>query len=236
MVDVPESLENPAPATANKPAKEAPSAEPRGSRHVTSRDRTTISATAARAFATITPLVARMSIGQRVLAAGLVDRAVAEVGDADRVFARLADRWRTQEGAVKSPVGWLSGRGLARRGCEDPNCEDGRLWLPTAGPGVGVDGDPYGCRNCARWAQDRRAAADERFGAARRAENRAPVAPAGFAPTRSAVVPAPMGTCDDCDRAVRGLRPDGVCADCREDREMASGCAEEPSRELQGAF
>ncbi|WP_424642580.1 hypothetical protein [Embleya sp. AB8] len=226
VVDAREPATNPRSAGSTTPAHQAPAAEPRRSRQVTvSNHRTTISATAARAFAGIGPLVARMSTGQRVLAAGLVDRAVAEVGDADRVFARLADRWRTQEGAVRSPVGWLGRRGLPRRGCEDPNCEDGRLWLPTAGPGVGVAGDPYACRNCARRDQDRRVAADGRFGAERRAANRVRPVDVPAAPVFPAAGPAPIGTCEDCDRAVRGLRADGVCADCREDRELAAEAA-----------
>ncbi|MFI6580907.1 hypothetical protein [Embleya sp. NPDC050493] len=236
-----EPAKSPQTALPATPASGTPAAEPRRTRPApTPNHRTTISATAAKAFAGIEPLVARMSTGQRVVAAGLVDRAVAEVGDADRVFARLADRWRTQEGAVRSPVGWLGGRGLARRGCEDPNCEDGRLWLPTAGPGAGVDGDPFACRNCARQDQDRRAEADERFGAERRAAHRARQAAAVAAVARVAearpTAPAPIGTCDDCDRAVRGLREDGVCADCREDRESAAGAAEGALRTLQAAF
>ncbi|WP_439679764.1 hypothetical protein [Embleya sp. MST-111070] len=245
LVDVPGPANSARPGSATLPANEAPAAEPRRSRHVTvSNDRTTISPTAAKAFARIGPLVDRMSTGQRVVAAALVDRAVAEVGDADRVFARLADRWRTQEGPVRSPMGWLGARGLARRGCADPNCEDGRLWLPTAGPGAGVAGDPFACRNCARQDQDRRAAADERFGADRRAASRARTgrepstamaAAVGTAAHRVAV-PAPIGTCDDCDRAVRGLRADGVCADCREEREAAAEAAERASGALQGAF
>ncbi|WP_078980118.1 hypothetical protein [Embleya scabrispora] len=245
VVDVPQPANNGRTGFATLPANEAPAAEPRRLRHVTvPNHRTTISPAAARAFAGIRPLVERMSIGQRVVAAALVDRAVAEVGDADRVFARLADRWRTQHGPVGSPIGWLSGRGLPRRGCADPNCEDGRLWLPTAGPGVGVADDPFACRNCARQDQDRRAAADERFGADRRAANRArtgqePIAamgPAVGAMAHRAAAPAPIGTCDDCDRAVRGLRADGVCADCREDREAAAVAAERTSGALQAAF
>ncbi|WP_126636837.1 hypothetical protein [Embleya hyalina] len=243
VVDVPEPANSARIGFATSPANEAPAAEPRRLRHVTVRNhRTTISPIAARAFAGIGSLVDRMSTGQRVVAAALVDRAVAEVGDADRVFARLADRWRTQEGPVRSPVGWLGGRGLARRGCADPNCEDGRLWLPTAGPGAGLAGDPFACHNCARQDQDRRAAADERFGADRRAANRArsgrePIVGTGSAvgaAVRPVAAPAPIGTCDDCDRAVRGLRADGVCADCREDREAAA--AEGASGALQGAF
>ncbi|MFE5330005.1 hypothetical protein ACFRCG_26810 [Embleya sp. NPDC056575] len=243
-VDVPEPANNARTGSTTPPANEAPAAEPRRSRHVTVPNRrTTISPTAARAFAGIGPLVDRMSTGQRVVAAALVDRAVAEVGDADRVFARLADRWRTQEGPVRSPMGWLGGRGLARRGCADPNCEDGRLWLPTAGPGAGVAGDPFACRNCARRDQDRRAAADERFGADRRAAHRArtgrepstAMAAVGTTAHRVAA-PAPIGTCDDCDRAVRGLRADGVCADCREDREAAAKAAERASGALRRAF
>lgn len=232
-VDGRESATGPRSAPTTTPANGTPPAEPRRTRHVTTANhRTTISATAAKAFAGIGPLVARMSTGQRVLAAGLVDRAVAEVGDADRVFARLADRWRTQEGAVRSPVGWLDGRGLARRGCADPNCEDGRLWLPATGPGVGVDGDPYACRNCARRDEDRRAAADDRFGAERRAAYRSRQAEAPVVPARRTPAPLPIGTCDDCDRAVRGLREDGVCAECREDREAAGSAC----RALQPAF
>ncbi|MFE3202031.1 hypothetical protein [Embleya sp. NPDC059237] len=245
LVDVPGPANSARTGSTTPPANKAPAAEPRRSRHVTvPNHRTTISPAAARAFAGIGPLVDRMSTGQRVVAAALVDRAVAEVGDADRVFARLADRWRTQEGPVRSPMGWLGGRGLARRGCADPNCEDGRLWLPTAGPGAGVAGDPFACRNCARQDQDRGAAADERFGADRRAANRARTgqepsaamaATVGTAAHRVAA-PAPIGNCDDCDRAVRGLRADGVCADCREDREAAAEAAERASGALQGAF
>ncbi|WP_406300656.1 hypothetical protein OG948_46840 (plasmid) [Embleya sp. NBC_00888] len=236
-VDGREPATSPRSASATTPAHGAPSAEPRRTRHVTaSNHRTTISATAARAFAGIGPLVARMSTGQRILAAGLVDRAVAEVGDADRVFARLADRWRTQEGAVRNPMGWLDGRGLARRGCADPNCEDGRLWLPATGPGVGVAGDPYACRNCARQDEDRRAAADDRFGAERRAAYRSRQVEAPVVTARRAPAPAPIGTCDDCDRAVRGLREDRVCAECREDREAAAEVAGSALRALQSAF
>ncbi|MET7299994.1 hypothetical protein [Embleya sp. NPDC005575] len=239
VVDGHEPAEKPRTASTATPAQETPTAEPRRIRPVPTPDhRTTISATAARAFVGIAPLVARMSTGQRIVAARLVDRAVAEVGDANRVFARLADRWRTQDGAVGSPVGWLGGRGLARRGCEDPNCEDGRLWLPTAGPGAGVAGDPFACRNCARQDQDRRAEADERFGAERRGAYRARQTAASFAAAaevRPMVAPAPIGTCDDCDRAVRGLREDGVCADCREDRERAEAAGGAP-RTLQAAF
>ncbi|MYS87433.1 hypothetical protein [Embleya scabrispora] len=238
VVDGHEHAKSPQTASTATPAQGTPAAEPRRIRPVPTPDhRTTISATAARAFVGIAPLVARMSTGQRVVAARLVDRAVAEVGDADRVFARLADRWRTQDEAVRSPVGWLGGRGLARRGCEDPNCEDGRLWLPTAAPGAGVAGDPFACRNCARQDQDRRAEADERFGAERRAAHRArqtSSSVAAVAEVRPTVAPAPIGTCEDCDRAVRGLREDGVCADCREDRESAAAAG--ASRTLQAAF
>ncbi|MFI1385149.1 hypothetical protein [Embleya sp. NPDC020886] len=243
VVDGHEPATSPQPASAAAPAFGTPAAEPRRVRPVPMPDhRTTISATAARAFAGIGPLVAGMSTGQRIAAAGLVDRAVAEVGDAERVFARLADRWRTRDGAVRSPVGWLSGRGLARRGCEDPNCEDGRLWLPVAASDAGVAGDPFACRNCARRDQDRRAEADERFGAERRAAHRARQTAAALAAVtpvaevRSTGAPVPIGTCEDCDRAVRGLRADGVCADCREDRELAAEAAEEAPRTLQTAF
>jgi hypothetical protein len=211
-------VENPVRARP-EPAKPAPSAEPQQTRHSTAPNhRITVSATAVRAFTSIGALVARMSTGQRLVAAGLVDRAVAEVGDEERVLARLADRWRTHEGTVRSPLGWLGGRGLPRRGCEDPNCEDGRLWLSTAG--AGVDSDLFACRNCARRDQDRRAEADDRFGAARRTANR--IRPSEAATlARPMTAPAPIGTCDDCDRAVRGLRADGLCADCRKDRELA---------------
>jgi hypothetical protein len=214
------------------PAIAAPAAEPRGSRRPGSKHRATISITAMRAFAGITPLVAAMSAGQRVVAARLIDQAVAEVGDPERVFARLANRWRTREAPVTSPLGWLNTRGLVRRGCADPNCEDGRLWLPMTGPGLGADGDAYTCRNCARQAEDRRAWADARFGPDRRAANRRAAqyaCAAAVAPMRVGSVPEPIGTCDDCDRAVRGLRADRLCADCREERELAPAGAARPS-------
>ncbi|MYV97588.1 hypothetical protein [Streptomyces sp. SID3343] len=242
----PEPVDNFAPAAESAmvdadPAAAAPTAEPRGSRRAgSSRNRTTISVTAVRAFAEITPLVAAMSAGQRVVAARLVERAVAEVGDPERVFARLANRWRTQEAPVAAPLGWLGGRGLVRRGCADPNCEDGRLWLPTTGPGIGGDQDGYTCRNCARQTEDRRASADARFGADRRAENRR--TPARYVAVDASVgtpipaAPEPMGTCDGCDRAVRGLRADRLCADCREEQESAPSAAARPSWGLQSAF
>jgi len=255
-------VENRPTGDANSPSRQAPSAEPRRSGPRGRQADGTISASAAAAFASITPLVTRMSPAQRVSAAGLIDRAIAEVGDARRVHVRLADRLRTQERPVKSPLGWLRGRGLPRRGCADPNCEDGRLWLPVAGLGAGVPGDPSACRNCVRWADDRRAAADACFGPERRAVNRpernrgsgfsespghsslsernAP----GWGPSvspwngvgdtltsaseaQSRVVaskplsrvprPLPFGTCDGCERAVRGLAAGALCGDCREE-------------------
>lgn len=263
-------VENPPAITANSPSGQAPSAEPRRQRPRNRQAEGTISATAAAAFASIGPLVTRMSPAQRVVAAGLIERAVAEVGDARRVYVRLADRLRTQEKPVGSPLGWLRGRGLPKRGCADPNCEDGRLWLPTAGHGVGVDGDPSNCRNCVRWADDRRAAADVRFGAERRAANR-PGATGGSTfpeslghstlfgrhepweipsatprngsdgawstgptaaehavsvPMRRAPAPERFDTCDGCERAVRGLREDRLCFDCRGELANGSGLKE----------
>ncbi|MFG2999752.1 hypothetical protein [Streptomyces sp. NPDC048340] len=100
----------------------------------------TISATAYRVLRLL-PL--EFTPGQYSLAAKAVERAVAAVGDVERIATRVHRNLGGQD--VRDPYGWLITRGLRNDPCPEPACEQGFVW-PTG----------EACRICAERWTDRR--------------------------------------------------------------------------------
>lgn len=193
------------------PAPVAPSAEPPRVRVDLGprRGRASISPYAVSVFRSAPRLVDALTPGQQVIAARWID--AARTADPDQLRSRIARRVGAETAEIRNPLGWLRNRALPRRGCLDPECEDGWLWLPL---GAGAQ-----CRNCARNREDTRFDSDALYGAERRVR----VLPGpSWDPPAARPAPQVMGTCDDCDRALPGVRGIGLCLDCTHDRRAAA--------------
>ncbi|MFE2352232.1 hypothetical protein [Kitasatospora cineracea] len=135
-------------------------------------------------------LIDRMSRWEQRQAARAVGAAIREAGgDTARVAARLVRRWALADpAAISSPYGWLTRRGLTRRGCDLPQCESG----------FDVDRDTD-CVTCGYWVEQAKAkAAAARILPAARTGQQQPAEPRPprprYCPTHSATV-APCGMC-----------------------------------------
>ncbi|MFG2296300.1 hypothetical protein [Streptomyces sp. NPDC048603] len=147
--------------------------------------------------------------GQYRLAAGVVERAVAEAGGdperiRDRILRRLAEEWGRP---IRSAYGWLVGRGLRNDPCPDPACEEGALW---------PDGSE--CRIChERWI-DRRGT------------------PLVFR-NRARPIYDVRWFCSACERPGTGEPPErGVCRCCREERAAGAAGVADPATARDPVF
>ncbi|MEV7212105.1 hypothetical protein AB0O31_03275 [Kitasatospora cineracea] len=142
-------------------------------------------------------LVDRMSRWEQRQAARAVGAAIrAADGNVTRVADRVQRRWAFADpDTIRSPYGWLTGVGLARRGCDRPSCELGWDFA------LGVD-----CTRCGYLAEGAQARAATR----RSTVPAAAPAPAAAAPSPAAV-PRPSRP-RYCPTHPATVTPCGMCA------------------------
>lgn len=208
----------------------APSADPRktpAQPSTTTLPPLTVSPEVYAVLSLVPLLVARMSRWQQREVAKAVGQAIREVGgDVDRVADRLMRRYAPLEtGEIHDAYAWLVRRGLTRRGCRLPSCEDG------TDTELGSE-----CRTC----QYRREGAQAR--AALRRQVQREFLPTGEqgTPAPLTVVPQPTAapelqrqTCP-VHRAI--VMPCGLCAPLADVQPVPTPALDEPAPERTPAW
>ncbi len=200
----------------------APSADPRKTSAqptTTTLPPLTVSPEVYAVLSVVPLLVARMSRWQQRQAAKAVGQAIREVGgDVDRVADRLMRRYAPLDtGEIRDPCAWLVRRGLTRRGCQLPSCEDGT--------DMELGGE---CRTC----QYQREGAQARVALRRQEQREIPPSGTAVNPAPEAAVPQPTAapgpqrwTCP-VHRAT--VVPCGLCAPLADVQPVPAPSLDEP--------
>jgi hypothetical protein len=226
-----EPVENPAaPALpAVRAGVVAPSADPQktsATPTTTSLPPLTVSPELYAVLSVVPLLMARMSRWQQRQAAKAVGQAIREVdGDVDRVADRLMRRYAPLEtGEIRDPYAWLVHRGLTRRGCQLPSCEDGT--------DMQLGGE---CRTCQYQREDAQARAALRRQAQRELPAVGEEAPAPQdRPCPPTAVPEPQRRTCPVHRAT--VMPCGLCAPLADVRSAPAPELDEPRPEPTPAW